>query len=368
MTSAPEPTSPAETHDPRYRSGVEVHATRDSSFADEVPASILPPREPAAASAPSESQEPTAPESDVGLAFRDEAPRLDSDPPQVLDLAELALHEESQRIASDPPQFLDVAELALHEESQRIDSDPPQFLDLAAPEFAEAESEAPPALLAEPPQLQPAPEAPRVATPEAAPPATERGALKLKVSPRVRAGSAPGGVISPAVGTSTEPARDEAIGTPLRPRKLLAPREAGPLPEIDAELIPEEVAERQARTKAATQQSALVIGGVFAIGALLLSPGPSLGAFLVFLLEIGVGAGTGWYLGTKRPNRLVGAVTTWAAALGLAGAHIAVALALYGASSLALLFFPLVLFQALAALSGMFLSTHLESLESDQSI
>tara|TARA_R110002072_G_scaffold35722_4_gene105397 strand:+ start:679 stop:1761 length:1083 start_codon:yes stop_codon:yes gene_type:complete len=360
-----------------------VHATRDSSFADEVPASILPPREPAAASAPSESQEPTAPESDVGLAFRDEAPRLDSDPPQVLDLAELALHEESQRIASDPPQFLDVAELALHEESQRIDSDPPQFLDLAAPEFAEAESEAPPALLAEPPQLQPAPEAPRVATPEAAPPATERGALKLKVSPRVRAGSAPGGVISPAVGTSTEPARDEAIGTPLRPRKLLAPREAGPLPEIDAELIPEEVhadyalrreaqdlsvAERQARTKAATQQSALVIGGVFAIGALLLSPGPSFGAFLVFLLEIGVGAGTGWYLGTKRPNRLVGAVTTWAAALGLAGAHIAVALALYGASSLALLFFPLVLFQALAALSGMFLSTHLESLESDQSI
>ena len=364
---------------------MELHATRDSSFEDEVPASILPPREPAAASALSEGQEPTAPESDEGLAFQDEAPRLDSDPPQVLDVAELALHEESQRIASDPPQVLDVAELALHDESQRLDSDPPQFLDLAALEFAEGarESEAAPALLAEPPQLHPEPEAPLVTIPGAGPLPAERGALKLKITPRITANSAPAGVISRAVGTSAEPARDEAIGTPLRPRKLLAPREAGPLPEIDAELIPEavhedyaarrevqdlSVAERQARMKAASQQSALVIGGVFAIGALLLSSGPSFVAFLVFLFEIGVGAGTGWYLGTKRPNRLVGAVVTWAAALGLAFGHIAVALALYGTSSLAILFFPLVLFQALAALSGMFLSTHLESLESDQSI
>lgn len=367
---------------------MELRATRDSSFEDEVPASLLPPREPAPASLLSEEDPPPAPPAvDDELSFRDEALRVESGPPQVLDFADLAFHDESQRVASDPPQYLDVAELALHDESQRIDSDPPQPLDLAVLDLADqapgsqADERSPSPAAA--PKLQAKPRAPTLATPGVGPLPPERGALVLKVTPRVGAGAPAPRLANRPVGGTTEPEEGEAIGTPLRPRKLLAPREAGSLPEIDAELIPDEVheefatrrasqdlsvAERQARTKQAHQRSALVIGGVFAIGALMLQIGSGPGAFLVFLCDVAAGAATGWYLGTKRPNRLVGAITAWGAALGLGFVHVAIALGLYGPSSLLALFFPLVLFQALAALSGMFLSTHLESLEFDQSI
>lgn len=363
---------------------MEVHATRDSSFEDEPApaASILPPRE----SSPGEPE----------LAFDDQAPRVDSDPPQVLDVAaldELSFRDEAPRIDSDPPQVLDLGELALHEVSQRIDSDPPQVLDVAALELAEHApgAEVEPAEPAEPDAdlgLRPEPEAPTLATPGVGPLPAERARPKLVITPRAMEGAsseeaASASPVARTVGGSTAETEGEPIGTPLRPRKLLAPREVQEREAIDAELIPDEVheefaqrraaqdlsvAERQARATEANKRSALVMGGVFALGAVLLSFGSGFGAFVVFVLDVAFGAGTGWYLGTKRPNRLVGAVTTWAAAIGLALVHIAAAVALYGTSSLLALLFPLIFFQAIAALSGMFLATHLESLEFDQSI
>jgi hypothetical protein len=344
---------------------MEVHATHDSSLEETPPAaSILPPRE-----LPSESEGPDEVSRETAeLAFQDHAPRVDSDPPQVLDLDELAFQDEAPRVDSDPPQALDLDDLALHEVSQRVDSDPPQALDVAALEFAADPGRSEGA--GDEADLRPEPAA-RVVTPGVGPLPPEKSPLQLRVTPREAPPAPP------------EPAVNEPVGAPLRPRKLLAPREARQLEAIDAELIPDEVhdefaarraaqdlsvAERQARAKDASKRSALVIGGVFALGALLMSVGSGLGAFVVFLCDVGAGAGTGWYLGTKRPNRLIGALTAWGAALALAFTHVAIALALYGPSSLLALFFPLILFQGFAALTGMLLSTHLESLEFDQSI
>lgn len=334
---------------------MELHATRDSSIQDEAPASILPPREAPEVSLEVEETEPDETEPDeTEPVFADQAPRVDSDPPQVLDLDELEFHDEAQRADSDPPQVLDLDELALHDESQRPDSDLPRAV---PPELASEIG------------FQPEPEAPTLAAPGVGPlPAEARPAA----APLIK--------LKPKAQTTYEP---QEVEPGLRPRKLLAPREAVPLEEIDAELVPESVqaelaarreaqdlsvAERHARARDANKRAALMIGGVFALGALVSNPVAGPAAFLVCLIDVAIGAGAGWFLGTKRPNRLVGAGLIWGAAMVVAAAHVTLGLALYGPGVLLGLFLSLVFFQAVAAFSGMYLAMHLEHLEFDQSI
>lgn len=372
---------------------------------EEAAASVLPPREAPALGA--ESTLDARPEQGDGeeLAFREEAPRIASDPPVVLDVEALAFHEESQRVASDPPQYLDVEALALHgesqrvasdppqvldvealalhEESQRINTDPPQVLDVAALEASTRadgaegfEEEAAPPLVSALELRVDQEEAPPLATPGVGP----LPGIKITLKPRE---SAP----APAP-TETVGEEGVAIGSPLRPRNLLAPigvglRRPTHEREIDAELIPQEVhnefatrravsdlsvAERQARQLEARRGAALTIGGVFALGGFLLTPGFGIAGILLFLSSVALGGGIGWQLASKQPNRLVGAVATWGGAFGMAMLHVFVSVGLHGSGVLLGLLFPLVFFFTISALSGMFLSMHLESRAFDQEI
>ena len=356
------------------------------------------------------------------LALNDEAARVESDPPQVLDLKELVLNDEARRVESDPPQVLDLEELALNDEAARVESDPPQVLDLKELVLndvaAHAESDTSPIQdgigpLTDSdfvPVPEPEPERPRItitpsvgslpdrslpdrslpdqSLPDRSLPDQARPRIKLTIKPRAATPSLTSAE-PPVEGESASPAPSLAIGSPLTPRKSGPPLAAGlvaarPVPKIDAELVPQEVQEQfvanrqsqdtavaahQARGHKEKRRVGVGFGVMFVIGSLMLSA-LSLGivGVLALALAAAIGGGTGWHLASKRPNRLGGAVTTWAAALVLTFLQVALAVGVHGSGVVLGLFFPFLIFTTSAALVGVFTCSRLESLEMDQEI